>query len=104
MCLCVSMKMCIYVYSNIHIRLSIFIYIYIYILSSKAEYFVVSQLFSVARHAKCFKVSSWFRNPADFTSVGYLTLEPSLLSASEKMKINSKVIFKNKIFRGEVCL
>ena len=36
----------------------VYIYIYIYILSSTVRLFVISQLLSVARHAKCFKQGS----------------------------------------------
>ena len=58
-------------------QLLFYIYIYIYICHSQRDYFVVSQLFSVARDARCFNVGP---NPADFLSLRYLT--PELLSIS----------------------
>ena len=47
--------LCIYIYIYIYIYI---LYIYIYILLSKDRLFFVSQLFSVARHAGCFKLGS----------------------------------------------
>ena len=58
----------------------LYIYIYMYTYSHpQTAYFIVSQLFSVARHTRCFQLKL-----ADFTSVRYLTMELSSFSALVK--------------------
>ena len=68
-------SVCIYLSINLCLSLSHSLSLYIYIYTP--DYFVVSQLFRVARHAKCFKLGSKL---AYFTPVEYFTADIVIIS------------------------